>query len=293
MYTISRTRRVLHHAASISLIVLSAAPALSHAACPGDEAVSAYIEDMKAVRQNATFSAGLSLQDAQCARAKLIAALPAVLGPQVGYRATFTSELPRAMVRLEAPVWGAMFGKELHHSPAKVPAAYGSIPYWDTDLIVEVKDAKLADAKTPLQALASLSAVIPYIGLKDNRTNETESMEHFVAINAGFRAGVVGERIPVTPNARFLKALANMEVRVIEDGTLINKVRGKVQMDGNPVHAVMWLARELRKNGIELKRGDLLAVGGFTLAQRPRPNSEISVQYLGLPGNPSISVRFD
>jgi 2-keto-4-pentenoate hydratase len=293
MYTNTRTHCALHHAALISLIVFLVAPALSHAACPGDEAVSAYIEDLRAVRQNTTFSTGLSLQDAQCARTKLIAALPAVLGPQVGYRASFTNELVRAMVRLDAPVWGAMYGKELYRSPATVPAAYGSIPYWDPDLIVEVKDAKLADAKTPLQALASLSAVIPYIGLKDNRTNETESMEHFVAINAGFRAGVVGERIPVVPNARFLKALANMEVRAIEDGTLIHKLRGKVQMDGNPVNAVMWLARELRKNGIELKQGDLLAVGGFTVAQRPRRNSDVSVQYAGLPGNPRISVRFD
>jgi 2-keto-4-pentenoate hydratase len=118
-------------------------------------------------------------------------------------------------------------------------------------------------------------------------------MEHFVAINAGFRAGVVGDPIPVVPNARFLKSLANVEVRAVEDGTLINKVRGKTRMDGNPVDAAMWLARELRKNGIELKQGGLPAVGRFTLAQRPRRNSDVSVQHAGLPGNPRISVRFD
>lgn len=282
-------RALLHFA----LITLSIAPLLGHAACPDAAAVATFVEDVKAVRANHSFSKELSLQEAECARGKLIAALPAVLGKQVGYFAAFTNPTIRGMMRFDEPVWGAIFDKELQSSPAKLPVRFGAVTYWNPNLLVVVKDAKLADAKTPLQALSSISAVIPYIGLEDLMTESSLSREHFVAINGGFRGGVLGKRIPVTANKRFADALAKMEVITTADGVIISKVSGSVLMDGHPLDSAIWLARVLRTNGITLKEGDLLALGSFAMSQSPRQNNSISVKYAGIPGNPSLAVKFD
>ena len=55
---------------------------------------------------------------------------------------------------------------------------------------------------------------------------------------------------------------------------------------------MIWLAEDLRKSGIELRPGDLLSLGSFSPLMPPQPGQSIRVVYEGLPGNPSVSVRF-
>ena len=56
---------------------------------------------------------------------------------------------------------------------------------------------------------------------------------------------------------------------------------------GNPIKAAMWLARELKKDGITLKKGDLLSLGGFIPPQPAKPGMKVKLQYVGLPGDPA------
>ena len=60
----------------------------------------------------------------------------------------------------------------------------------------------------------------------------------------------------------------------------------------HPLNAVIWLAEDLRRAGITLKPGDLLALGSFSRLMPPQPGTAARVVYEGLPGNPSVSVRF-
>jgi 2-oxo-hept-3-ene-1,7-dioate hydratase len=291
LYTALRLRLPPRIVCSIAAIILISAPA--HAACPDDAAVGAYMRDFDARRANDTFSNGLTLEEAACARRKLMAAFPASLGQPIGYRAAFTNDLTRALLRFDQPIWGAMYGRHVLPSPATVSVKYGAAPYWDPDLLVEVSGPGLADAKTPLEALRHISAVIPFIGLKDNITGESESVEHFTAINAGFRSGVAGRKIPVAPTRRFLDSMAKMTVVTTQNNQVLAQVKGGVLMGGQPIRAAMWLAGELKKAGIVLKPGDLLALGGFAPAQPPMRDASVEVQYIGLPGDPVITVRFE
>jgi 2-keto-4-pentenoate hydratase len=54
---------------------------------------------------------------------------------------------------------------------------------------------------------------------------------------------------------------------------------------------VIWLAAELRKEGITLKAGDLLSLGAFG-AGPAEAGRTVTVTYEGLPGNPTVSVKF-
>jgi 2-keto-4-pentenoate hydratase len=55
---------------------------------------------------------------------------------------------------------------------------------------------------------------------------------------------------------------------------------------------VVWLAQDLARNGLALKKGDLVSVGSFSKLMPPKPGLKVEVQNQGLPDNPSVKVVF-
>lgn len=271
-------------------------PALGHAACPDDAAVAAYLADFRSGRPSVGFGKGLSPADATCARAKLLKELPAVLGPALGYKAIFTNPSSQQRFGVSGPAWGGMFAASMLSDGARLPSNFGAFPRYESDFIVVVKDAGLADASTPIEALAHISALIPFIELPDIMVAGTPTGAELIATNAAFRAGVLGRRIEVTGAnaAALLEALSSMDVIITEmrSGKEIGREKGGILM-GNPIHVALWLAKALRDDGITLKPGDLLSLGGFLASAPTHPGTSMRVQYFGLPGNPAVTVHFD
>lgn len=276
----------------ISLIVMF--PALANATCPDQAAVASYVADFKAARASKGFGSDLSLADAECARGKLVRELPQVLGRVVGYKAGFTNPAMYERFGVKGPAWGAMFEKMMVDSGAKLPAKFGARPSYEADFIAVVKDAGLADAKTPLEALRHISDVMPFIELPDLMLEGKFTGAGLIATNIAFRAGALGPRVKVEPTQTFLDSLANMTVVMTEDksGKELGRVKGNILMD-HPINAAMWLAQTLKKEGIALKPGDLLSLGGYLPPAPTQPGTSITVRYLGLPGDPSVTVHFE
>ena len=285
----TRCLRIFAVAAGLSLI---AAPVVAQN-CPDAAAVAAYLADFRAARPSAGFGKALTAESAACARSRLLAELPAILGPRIGYKALFTNVESQRRFGVDGPAWGAMFGGKMLASGARLPARFGAKPRYEADFIVIVKDAGLADARTPAEALQHLTALVPFIELPDLMVDGAPNGLELIATNAAFRGGVSGTPIPVT-GPLLADALAGMEVVMTEDisGREIARARGSVLMD-NPLNAATWLARELRRAGIELRAGDQLSLGGFISSQPTQPGTRISVRYVGLPGEPVVSVAFD
>jgi 2-keto-4-pentenoate hydratase len=262
--------------------------------CPNDAAIAAYIAEFKAAKVSKGFGKDITLADAECARGKLIEALPAVLGDRVGYKAVFTNPESQQRFGVSGPAWGAMFGAFMLRDSTLVPAKFGAKQRYEADFIVVVKDADLADAQSTLEALEHISELIPFIELPDIMLDGAPTGAELIATNAAFRGGVLGPRIPVEPSRALLNALAEMEVVVGDEriGQEIGRAPGKVLM-GQPIKAAMWLARALKRDGIVLKPGDMLSLGGFLASTPILPNSSISVRYLGLSGNPIVEVYFE
>lgn len=264
------------------------------ASCPEPEAVAGYLAEFKAGTPSKGFGKDLSLADAGCARARLVAVLPQMLGRPVGYKAVFTNADSQRRFGVEGPAWGAMFDGMLLASGARLPAGFGAKPRYESDFIVVVKDAGLAEAQTPLEALEHISELIPFIELPDLMLDGKISGAELIAVNAAFRGGVLGPRIPVNAGQALLDALADMEVVITEvnSGKEVGREKGSVLM-GQPINAALWLARALKQDGIGLRPGDLLSLGGFLGSAPTRPGMAITVRYQGLPGNPEVSVAFD
>ena len=281
----------------VILLAFSAAllPAVSAwAACPEDAAVDAYLSDFAARKLSKGFGNDITLADAECAKRKLGQKLPSLLGSPIGYKAAFANPVLQQRFGVDGPKWGYMYDRNFVDIIAVLPSDFGVRPLVEADFLVEVKDPRLADAKTPLEALGYLESVIPFIELPDLMLEGQFSGNAMIATNVAFRGGVTGMEIPVQKTQAFVDMLANMTVVMTDDAENkeIGRVKGSVLMD-NPLNAAMWLAKELKKDGVRLKKGDLLSLGGFINPVPPKPGMKARVQYIGLPGDPQVTVEFN
>jgi len=277
----------------ISAIVF-AAP-MARAACPTDAEIDAYLEDFTQRRLSRAFSNDISVADAECAKQKLAKKLTHVLGSPIGYKAAFTSAAVQQRFGVDGPRWGYMFDRNIIDIIAVLPHDFGARPLYEADLIVEVKDAGLGEARTPLEALAHLESIVPLIELPDLMLDGQFSSNRFTAVNVGFIGGVTGQEIPVQVTQAFADSLANMTVVLIDEADG-NKELGRSQGNaimGNPLNAAIWLAKSLKQAGISLKKGDLLSLGSLITPAPTQAGMRVRLQYIGLPGDPTVSVVFN
>ncbi|NDC61516.1 MAG: hydratase [Betaproteobacteria bacterium] len=265
-----------------------------HAACPDAAAVKAYLNDFGKRQLSQGFPRDISLPDARCARQQLFKQLPLYLGQHMGYKLGFTSPAAQQQFGVDGPQWGYMFDRNMVDIIAILPANFGALPYLEADLIVEVKDAGLAEARTPLEALRHLESIVPFIELPDLMLDGEYTGKDILAVNMAFRGGVLGAELPLQASPDVVDALANMVVvmRDLKSGQELGRTSGSTLM-GNPLNAAIYLAKALKKEGISLKKGDLLSLGSFFPARPTRSGQHIEVQYLGLPGDPAVRVEFN
>lgn len=264
------------------------------AVCPSHERVNTILRFQEAREPLRGLSGDLSMRDAECGRRRLVEKLEAVENRIVGYKAGLTNKQVQARFGVTSPVRGILLEKMLLADGADVPADFGARPVFEADLLVVVKDPAVHQARTHVEVLRSLSLVIPFIELPDLLVAEGEKLTAplIVSLNVGARLGVVGKGIPVKATPEFAAALAAMRVVASDQrGTELASGTGAAILD-HPLNAVLWLVQDLERSRIKLKPGDLLSLGSFTQPLTPRPGLTVTVRYEGLPGNPTVSVRF-
>jgi 2-keto-4-pentenoate hydratase len=233
-----------------------------------------------------------SMGAAACSARKFVAALVPTHGPVAGYKAGLTNPAVQQRFGITTPVRGTLLQKMMLADGATVPARFGARPFVEPDLVVEVGSAAVHDAKSPLEVLASLRSVRPFIELPDVSVVDPSKITGpaLVSLNIGARLGVLGAPVPVRADAAFADALRDMTVRSTDSsGKEVPPAKGAAIL-GHPLNAVIWLAADLKAAGITLKPGDLLSLGAFgNIAAEP--GKTVRVVYEGLPGHPSVSVN--
>lgn len=289
----ARLRRGIALAAAAAALAGCAALRPDAPTCPTDAEIAEMARRYVALEPAANPAESMTMAGAVCGRDKLVRALGATQGRVVGYKAGLTNAAVQKRFNWNAPVRGTLFERGMLADGAELPAKFGARPLFEADLVVEVGSAAIHDAKTPQQVLAALRTVRPFIELPDLVVQDPGKISGagVTLINVGARAGVLGAPIAASV-PRLANALRDMTVRVV-DGTGKELAQGKgTAILDHPLNAVIWLAEDLRKSGIELRPGDLLSLGSFSPLMPPQPGQSIRVVYEGLPGNPSVSVRF-
>ncbi len=277
---------------TVALAGCASAPA-DPPSCPTQAETAERVQRYVALTPIPNPSAALTMEGAACGAARFVAALEPTHGRVVGYKAGLTNPAVQQRFGISAPLRGTLLAKMMLPDGAEVPAKYGARPFFEPDLVVEVGSAAINDATTPQQALAALSAVVPFIELADTLVEDPSKINApaLVLNNVGARLGVLGPKVPVRNDAAFADALRDMTVTTADGtGKTLAQAKGTAIL-GHPLNAVVWLAAELKKSGITLKPGDLLSLGAFG-AGPVAAGTTVRVTYEGLPGNPSVSVRF-
>lgn len=273
--------------------IVSFAAALVLAACasvpPQSQQLAA---NFKSMSPTSGLSKDMSMEEAARIRDGLVAELSASHGRVVGYKAGLTNPVVQKRFGTNSPVRGVLLEKMLLDDGAEVPAKFGVIPIFEADLVVVVGDEGINQAKTPADVLKHLASIRPFIELPDMVTAKEQPLTGAVitSFNVGARLGVLGK--PIAPDAAMADALAKMTVILRDqDGKELGRAPGAAIL-GHPLNAVVWLAEDLAKSGGRLRAGDVLSLGSFTAPMPPKAGMAVTVTYDGLPGNPTVSVRF-
>jgi 2-keto-4-pentenoate hydratase len=277
------------------LACVFALPALAaQAACPPDAAVAAYAEGLISGQKVEPFT-GLTMEDAACARDKLIPLLARAWGAPVGYKAGATGQAVQQRYALPGPVWGVMFERTLSlHDGAEVAltpeiAGIGV----EADLLVRVRDDGINTAgRDHVEILRHLDQVIPFIELPRGGTTRAPDGPGLVAGNVSARLGVMGAPLPVPATAEFAARLGAMNVFLSDDTQEIAHAQGSALL-GHPLNVIPWLVEDLARSGRKLKAGDIVSLGGFAASVPPQAGRTYTVRYAGMADLPvTVSVRF-
>ena len=274
--------------------VISGCATGAMAACPSDLEAATTAARYVHREKIANPDPAMSVADAVCARDKLLAYLTQVYGSPVGYKAGLTNAAVQKRFNYPEPVRGVLFAPMILHSGSYVAVTYGARPVFEADLVVEVKDDGINQARTTGQVLTHLSRIFPFIELPDLMVETPAKLSGtaLLSINVGARLGVLGEPLAISPTPAFDKALQDMTVRLLDQsGKELDAGRGEAIL-GHPLNAVLWLIEDLKKSGQRLKKGDLLSLGSFSKLHSPQPGTSVTLVYEGLPGMRGVSVHF-
>ena len=166
-------------------------------------------------------------------------------------------------------------------------------------MLVRVKSAAINHAKTPMDVLAAIDQVIPFIELPDLIVQAPPKLNGagVAAINVGARLGVAGAPVAVpayrAERYAMLDALRDMRV-VVSDGNGAQLAQGKgSDILEHPLNAVVWLAGALAQEGLAMQPGDLISLGSFSPLMPPKAGLAATVRYEGVPGAAPVAVRFE
>jgi len=114
-----------------------------------------------------------------------------------------------------------------------------------------------------------------------------------LAMNMGFRGGVLGAEIPLQADQSTADSLGQMRLQLqdLKTGRLLTSV--DADLNGHPLSVAIQFAQSLQKEGVLLKKGDLLNLGYYLEGFAAESGQHIELKYVGLAGEPTVTVEFN
>jgi 2-keto-4-pentenoate hydratase len=282
----------LYYAALLSLLIAFGLCHQAFAAGEGTKLADFYLTKLPAP----ALTPSPTLDQAMKIQVEFNEAITPFFGKVVGYKAGLTNPSVQRVFGVTAPVRGTLMEKMILKSGTVIEANFGAQPLYEGDLILRVGSDAINGATTPMEALRSIDAAIPFIELPDLVFAKGVKINGLMlaAVNMAARYGIVGEPIPVQPTQEWMERLKNFMCQIYDEkGTMLIEGPGSNLME-HPMNVVLWLRDSLKADGIALKKGDLLSLGTITKLTPTAPNTTVFARYVGLDpkGHVVISVNF-
>jgi 2-keto-4-pentenoate hydratase len=227
------------------VVVFLLTPVLAFAEMPSEENIKAVAESWLTKKPAQGFGVTMRTSEAAVVQILYTALIAKDLGDVVGFKAGLTNPAVQKRFNYDRPIRGMLFAKMILTGPARVPAAFGSRPVYEADMVAVVGDAaKAMTAKSPLEALQALKEIRPFIGLPDLVFDPQVKLDgpSLLAVNVGARLGVLGDSFSLPATAEFVEKLAAVKIEVIDQtGAVVGGGKGADVLN-NPLNAVLWIA---------------------------------------------------
>ena len=204
-----------------------------------------------------SYGAELPLADAYAVQRLVVKEL-ATQSPLVGYKAELTTPMSRVKMRAAAPVFTAVFKRDLlvrgsDVGPAKpgehsIAAAIGYV-------FKRRIEAPIANPAVLPGLIARAVPVVMVLDLKFENRSAVRA-EDLVAANGAHTHLIVGKDFPDTAPA----AADAVLVEVLHEGNVIDRARGTNIMGGQ-AKALLWLVNEIVAQGQVVVPGQVLVTG--------------------------------
>ena len=228
-------------------------------------------------------------------------------GSIIGRKLGATNEHLMQTLQAESPDFGCLLNTSMVTEGVAIPRKKLYHPRVEGELAFILGEDLKGPGVTIADVYNATSWVLPCFEICDTRIDSADlTALDSIADNAGtarFMLGSMPKRLGeinprligmvmekngvVVGSAAGVEAMGNPVIGV-KNGVVVGSAAG-VEAMGNPVIGVTWLANELSRVNVGLKRGDIILSGAFLWANDAEPGDVFTLYTDGFPG---ITLRF-
>lgn len=231
------------------------------------------------LRQSFTLDEAYEVQ--KCVVEKKLAQGHRILGKKIG----LTSKAMRDAMGIDRPDFGSIFSDGIY--PQGIPLKRDAFitPRVEGEIAFLLKEDIKAANCTVYDVIKATEGVMACLEFVDSRWGKDFSFYDSVSDNASCGGFMLGSK---------LVSLTDLDLRYIglymtKNGALINSGLG-VEVMGDPLNAVVWLANQMIERGDYLKAGDIILSGSLVAAVPVEKGDSMNICFSQL-GN--IEIKFE
>lgn len=182
----------------------------------------------------------------------------AVKGMKIG----LTSKAMQEMLNVYTPDYGHILDSMVYEENQPVDIAQFIHPRVEFEIAFVLKEDLVGPNVTLEDVHRATDYVVPAIEIIDSRIKDWKiKFEDTVADNGSSAGAILAEKKTAIGDVD----LASVEMKAFKNGELFDSATGAAVL-GNPANAVVWLANELARYNISLKKGQFILAGALSKA---------------------------
>ena len=286
--------KLLHCVAALTLVGLSVSTVQAQAQEQAECALDQWSEDIVSVwharnmlsnEMTTCYARKITSMDiARELRDEVIARFDELL-PRAAYKVVGLDPINAALEGVDRPMVGAMYVSNFLPNGAIISVDSARVLITEPDILFRVGDIAINEATTLTEVLTHIDRVYAFIEVPAPLFNNNPPNPFLMqASNLLPRWGVIGQSMDTADTAEFLRSLETMRVQFIdEEGRVLAEESGDY-LGGNPLRGVLVVLEELRRNGEQLRAGDLISSGSYMPPILVSPGMSTKTVYEGIGG---------
>jgi len=203
----------------------------------------------------------------------------------VGYKAALTSKAMQAYSKVDEPLLGTLLGSRVLAEDAQLSLGAFLRPTLEPEVAMLLRSDLQGPGVTPLDALAAVAGYLPAVELGDYRTGDNpRSLPMTLCCNT-FNGGIVLGAPLMAPAGIDLRS----EGMVLTRNGEVCASATAVEVLGDPLRSVAFMANKLAELGGTLRAGMVLMTGSIVRSIPLAPGDEVRVDFTRLG---SLRLRF-